>query len=158
MRRLLFVLVVAAMALLALLLITRRGDPGAPSAPRASIDRPRPAAVPRPPSPSGPRRAARSFIDAFLDYEAGVRDPRTVAAIRLGSAPRLSRDVLATSPAARRARPAAPASLVLTIRRLPHRPDLALVSGTAHRPSGPEPFAFLFARRGARWLAVAPAE
>jgi hypothetical protein len=47
---------------------------------------------------------------------------------------------------------------VLHVSRLPARPDLALVSGTAHRRSGGEPFAFLFARRRGRWLALAPAE
>jgi hypothetical protein len=46
----------------------------------------------------------------------------------------------------------------LRIDRVPGHPYLVLASGDARRAEGPEPFSFLFARRGGRWLALAPGE
>jgi hypothetical protein len=108
------------------------------------------------PVPAAARSAARHFLAAFLtDEVGGGLAART--AIRAYSVGALARELLADPPPA--STDAARARLgALHLHRLPGRPGLLLVSGTARRPSGPEPFSFLFARRGRRWLALAPAE
>jgi hypothetical protein len=158
-RRLAFACLAVAMVSAALLLGSRH-EQSARSAARVTSVRAAgatPAASGR--STSGRRRSARSFIGAFLTYEAGRVDGVTRAAIRRHAAPRLAWMLLARS---REMSPGRaedrPLSFSVRVDRLPHRPDLALVTGTARRVGGPEPFAFLFARRGDRWLAIAPAE
>lgn len=156
MRRLAFGALAAALTIAAVLLGSR--DEHAAEAPVPSAAprvRPSPHTAP-PPSTASLRRAARGFIAAFLAFEAGAEDPRTRGAIRRGADRHLALDLLADRP--RKSGGRSTATLALRVTRLPHHPDLALVSGTAHRRSGPEPFAFLFARRAGRWLAIAPAE
>jgi hypothetical protein len=113
-------------------------------------------------SPSGTRglgRDAHRFIEAFLVHEAGQDDPATRAALISGAGARLAHEILAGPDGSGVPRPnRRPPALSLHATRLPHRPDLALATGTAHRASGPERFAFLFAHRDGRWLAIAPAE
>jgi hypothetical protein len=155
-RRLGFAVLAAAPALAAALL-------GSHHEPRAEAPAPPPTArrgqPPRAaPSPATPalRREAHRFLAAFLALEAGAEDRATRAAIRRGAAPRLARELLAGRP--RPARRPGARILALRLARLPRRPGLALATGTARRRDGPEPFAFLLARRGGRWLALAPAE
>jgi hypothetical protein len=109
------------------------------------------------PVPAAARRAARHFLAAFLADEVGSGGLGARTAIRAYSVGALARELLAdptpASTDAARVRLGA-----LHLHRLPGRPGLLLISGTARRTSGPEPFAFLFGRRGGRWLALAPAE
>lgn len=156
MRRLAFGALAAALTIAAVLLGSRHEHAAETPVPSAA-----PRVLPSPhaePSPSTAslRRAARGFIEAFLAFEAGADDPGTRGAIRRGADRRLALDLLADRPPQSGDRSAP--TLALRVTRLPHRPDLALATGTARRPSGPEPFAFLFARRGGGWLALAPAE
>ena len=109
------------------------------------------------PVPPEARRAARHFLAAFFSDEVGSGGLAARTAIRAYSVGALTRELLADPP--RASTDAARARLgALHLHRLPGRPGLLLISGTARRPSGPEPFSFLFARRRRRWLAVAPAE
>lgn len=111
------------------------------------------------PSPAGARAQIRRFITAFLAYEVGGGDPATTAAIRTHSSSAFARELLSDPPSAlRRPGPGVARIASLHVDPVPGHPELALASGEAPRPSGPEPFAFLFARRAGRWLAVAPGE
>jgi hypothetical protein len=103
------------------------------------------------------RVAARRFLAAFLAYEVeGGRTERAV--IREGASASFADELTGRAPPGPPAS-AAPAHLqALRLHLLPGDPGLVLVSGNAVRPSGPEPLAFLFARRRGRWLAVAPAQ
>jgi hypothetical protein len=123
-----------------------------------------PASIHREPAPTSPpstpalRRAARRFLGGFLALESGGAHAAR-AAIRRSAGRRLARELLAASPGGEVRRAIVPAPTVdLHLARLPQSPGLALATGTARRPDGPEPFAFLLARRDGRWLAVAPAE
>jgi hypothetical protein len=139
----------------AFLWVLSGGHQGQPSEPIAFAG----AQVPRPlaPVPVAARRAARHFLAAFLSDEVGSGGLAARAAIRAYSVGALARELLADPP--RAFTDAARARLgALRLHRLPGRPGLLLISGTARRTAGPEPFAFLFARRGGRWLALAPAE
>jgi hypothetical protein len=111
------------------------------------------------PSPGAPapraRRAVVRFLRAYLAYEVGGGGP---GRIRAGSSPHLAAQILGFLPRPPRGRPGAVPLVSLSLSTVPHRPDYLLASGSAERRSGPEPFAFLFARRGGRWIAVAPAE
>jgi hypothetical protein len=102
---------------------------------------------------------ARLFVRGFLAYEVGLGGGRTEAAIRRGASPAFAGELLARRPTPS-ARPVpSPARIAsLEVHAVPGHPDLALVSGEARRAAGPEPFAFLFARRGGRWRAVGPGE
>jgi hypothetical protein len=106
------------------------------------------------------RLDARRFLVAFLAFEAGDRTPRTRRAVRATSGRRLAGQILAAPRIFAGARgPVAVGHLhALFVHRLPGHTGLLLASGTAIRPGGPEPFSFLFARRGGRWLAIAPGE
>jgi hypothetical protein len=158
MRRLAFACLVGVMVVAALLLGSRHQDAALPSASSAPREGRSVAAAPTPSTP-GLDRAARRFLDAFLAYESGGAQPGARAAIRRSAAPRLARELLGAPTEARRDRAAAPLPRpTLRVARLPHSPDLALITGTARRRSGPESFAFLFAHRSRRWLAIAPAE
>jgi hypothetical protein len=120
-----------------------------------------PSVPPSPPSdrrPGGARIAARRFILAFLADEVGIAESSSARAIRTGSIPSFARELLARPPPSSAEDPGEARLRSLRVHRLPGRPDLALASGSARRPSGPEPFAFLFARREGRWLAVAAGE
>ena len=115
--------------------------------------------VPRPRAsvPTAALTAARHFLSAFLSLEVGSGGRAARAAMRTDSVGSLTRELLTGSP--RSSAATAPARIgVLHLHRLPGHPRLLVVSGSARRPSGPEPFSFLFARRGGRWLAAAPAE
>lgn len=156
MRRLAFGALAAVLTIAAVLLGSRHQHAAEAPVPTAVLHaRPSPYAEPAP-STASLRRAARRFIEAFLAFEAGADDPRTRGAIRRGADRHLALDLLADRP--RRSGDRSAAALSLRVTRLPHRPGLALATGTARRRSGPEPFAFLFTRRGGRWLALAPAE
>jgi hypothetical protein len=156
MRRLAFIALAVAITTAALLLASRHERAAEAPAPAATArHRPTPRAAP-PPNTPALRRAARGFIEAFLAAEAGAQGPATRTAIHRRAAPDLARDLLAHLP--RRPGRSTAEILALQVARLPRRPDLALLNGTARRPGGPEPFAFLLARRGGRWLAIAPAE
>jgi hypothetical protein len=129
---------------------------------RSSPVVPPPSRILRPPAAEAPvpiraRTAARRFLSAFLVEEIGDRSGAVREAIRADAVGTLARELLRV-PARVPTKPDAARLSALDLHRLPGRPDLLLVSGTARRPSGPEPFAFIFARRGRRWLAVAPAE
>ena len=117
-------------------------------------------AAPAPDAGAGPDRSPDGgpTLSLRLPRRRGRRRQRRVrTAIRADAVGALARELL-RRPASLATR-LPPARLgALELHRLPGRPGLLLVSGTARRPSGPEPFAFLFARRGGRWLAVAPAE
>jgi hypothetical protein len=157
MRRLVFFALTATMTAAALLLGPRHRDPPPPVDTPASARRPPPAV--RSARTPALRRDARRFASAFLAYETGREDPMTRAAIRRGAVPRLAREILAgAGPRSGKPIDPRPLSPSLHLSRLPGSPDLALLTGTARRPSGPEPFAFLLGRRGGRWLALAPAE
>jgi hypothetical protein len=155
MRRLAFAALAVAIAGAANGLGSRHERSAETPAPTPTAARRHPPPTPPPSAPSV-RRAAHRFLVAFLALEVGTDGPATRAAIRRGAGARLARDLLA-----RRPPPSDHPSariLALHLARLPHRPGLALATGTARRPGGPEPFAFLLARRGGRWLAIAPAE
>jgi hypothetical protein len=111
------------------------------------------------PLPSVARQAARSFVIAFLSYETDSGGPAAIEAIRTHTSSSFSRRLLSDPPlASARRRLGRPRLTALRVDPLPGRPDLALVSGEARRPAGPEPFAFLFARRAGHWVAVGPGE
>jgi hypothetical protein len=102
---------------------------------------------------------ARRFLAAFLTFEAGRDTPRTRGAVRATSGRRLAGQILAAPRTSAGARaPVAGHLLTIRLHPLPGRAGLLLASGTAIHPEGPEPFSFLFARRGGRWLAIAPGE
>jgi hypothetical protein len=152
--------VATAAALLAVLaLVGLRPTPSATApAPKGRASQADPPPRPKPP-PADARTEARRFVSAFLSYEVGAGGERTHAAIRVGASPAFARRLLSDPPTA----PAGPKTrsahvTYLRVDPVPDHPDLALVSGDACRPEGPEPFSFLFARRDGRWLAVAPGE
>jgi hypothetical protein len=157
MRRLAF-LALAGVITVAVLLAGSHHEPDARSA--AKLTAPIGGPMHPPPSPSDLRRAARLFIEAFLDLETGRSGRATRAAVRRTTSIGFARTLLADAPVgqARKTPDRRRPSISLQATRLPHRPDLALVTGTAARASGPEPFAFLFVGRDGRWLAIAPAE
>jgi hypothetical protein len=101
----------------------------------------------------------RHFLDAFLSYEVGAGGSHVEATIR-ADASRVFADELLTRPPTPPGAGAPPPARITRMRVDPvrGRADLALVSGEARRRAGPEPFAFLFARRHGRWLALAPGE
>lgn len=148
-------------ALLAALLWTiaagSRELPGPPY-PQATdrITRPSPTA----PSPvlTSARKAARPFVRAFLSYETGGAGAAVRRSIRAGADRSFARELLSRPPRPAPTGPGPAPIAVLRVSRLPSRADLALVSGMARRRSATESFAFLFARRRGRWLAIAPAE
>jgi hypothetical protein len=112
-----------------------------------------------PASDRAARVGARRFLAAFLGFEAGDQTPRTRRTIRVTSGRDLARQILGAPRTTGGVRsPVAVHLLALRLHPLPGHPRLRLASGTAIRPEGPEPFSFLFARRGDRWLAVAPGE
>jgi hypothetical protein len=157
-RRLVFALLVAAMVIAVLVSAGGHQDAAGSSASMHPVSR-REVTPPRSPDARGLRHDARRFVAVFLLLEAGRAHPATRARVRRGSVRCLARKLLALPKGAgERGRPGTPSIATLDLVRLPDRRDLALVSGTARRPAGPEPFAFLFARRSGRWLAVAPAE
>jgi hypothetical protein len=118
----------------------------------ASTDAPPPAPV--------ARVDARRFLAAFLAFEAGDKTPWTRRALRVTSGRRLAGQILTAprTPAGTRGPVAVGHLHALRLHRLPGHTGLLLASGTAIRPVGPETFSFLFARRGGRWLAIAPGE
>ena len=155
MRRLVFLALAAALAAIALLAGSQVPQhivaPGltSPSPPRRS-DPPRS-------NTSGPSEAAHRFIGAFIGHQSDPRDRAARAAIRATAAPHLARELLA-SPLSSVPRAFGRPATTIRVTRLPHRPELALLTGTIHRASGPEQVAFLLTRRRGRWLALAPAE
>jgi hypothetical protein len=153
-RRLTFLAVLAALLAALLLFGHHQVEPPPRSRAPARIAKPQRAFDP---APTGLSRAAHRFLGAFLAHEVGGAGPRTVAVLRHRSTVTFARRLLA-APRPRRSLPRRATVTLLRTRLLPGHPDLALVSGTARRPAGPEPFAFLFANRRGRWLALAPAE
>jgi hypothetical protein len=111
----------------------------------------------RPPDRAA-RVDARRFLAAFLAFEAGDDTPRTRRALRTTSGHDLAGQILAAARAPVGARFPVVYLYALRLHPVPGHPGLLLASGTATRREGPEPFAFLFARRGGRWLAIAPGE
>jgi hypothetical protein len=102
---------------------------------------------------------ALRFLHAFFAYEVGDRRPAIVQALRATATGSFAAQLLRAQPRPGDRSTVSAATLTdLTLTRLPDHPDLALASGTAVRPSAPEQFSFLFARRGGRWLASAPGE
>jgi hypothetical protein len=145
------------LATLAWALVDRPG----PTAPTRHTTLASPGVPPSPPSdrrPGDTQRAARRFILAFLSDEVGVAESSSARAIRAGAIPSFAREILGRPPPLSTEESDKAPLRSLHVRRLPGRPDLALVSGSARRPSGPEQFAFLFARREGRWFALAPGE
>jgi hypothetical protein len=160
MRRLAFAMAVVALGG-AFLLIGRRPGPGTPSAtrvPRPAASR-APSAGARPAAAAAIRPEARRFIAAFLSYEVGVGGPAITAVIQACASRHFAHQLLSEPPRPA-GRPSHGAARITSLRidPVPGHPVLALASGDARRPEGPEPFSFLFARRGGRWLAVAPGE
>jgi hypothetical protein len=159
-RRAAFVAAVAVLvAALVLVLVGPRPTPSAPAPstrrPASRVDDPGRAR----PAPIRARTQVRRFVLAFLAYEVDLGDARDEVTIRAGASRSFSRRLLSEPPVPPRGAP--PPAVHLTSLRvdpLPGHPDLALVSGEARRAEGPEPFAFLFARNGEHWLAVAPGE
>jgi hypothetical protein len=157
MRRLLFTALLAALVAVVLLVGSHRTRSTPPTNPSATTVALRPPA-PGPPS-TGARPQVRRFIAAFLSYEVGAGRPAVEKAIRRRASRRFARQLLSEPPTqARRPTHGAARITSLHIDPVPGRRDLALASGEARRPEGPEPFSFLFARRDGRWLAVAPGE
>jgi hypothetical protein len=134
----------------------RRGATQARSSATVRLDQAA-SALPSPPPAAG-RHAARRFVEAFLSYEVAGGGAAAPKAIRAGADDTFARELISHSPPPTPTDPRPARIEALRVAGLPGRPHLALVSGTARRPSGPEPFAFLFARRQGRWLAVAPGE
>jgi hypothetical protein len=137
-------------------LADRSGSPGQTG--HRAMGSPATSSTPPARPPQAARTAARRFVLAFLAHEVGAGGAPAATRIRAGAVPALADTILDPRPA----RPVGESGGVrvtsLRVDRLPHRPDLVLVSGSARRASGPEPFAFLFVRRADRWLALAPAE
>lgn len=104
------------------------------------------------------RPGLRRFILAFLAAEVGRGGRSAARIIRAGATATLSRRLLGRLPRPSSAEPGRVRLAALRLHRLPGRRDLLLASGVARRPRGPEPFSFIFIRRGGRWLALAPAE
>jgi hypothetical protein len=158
MRRLIFVALLASLVV-ALLLVGLH--PTSPTPPRlsaaANIATPRRLA-PAPP-PGNARPQVRRFLAAFLSHEVGLDSPAVEMAIQASSSRHFARQLL-SEPLGPVGEPGQAAARIFSLRidRVPGHPDLALASGDARRPEGPEPFSFLFARRGGRWLALAPGE
>ena len=106
------------------------------------------------------RRAARPFLVAFLDYEAGRRGFAIAGALRAGATRAFAARLLDAPPL-----PSSPAGYPgparlgeLSVSFLSARPDSALVRASAERGGLPEQLSFLFARRGGRWVASAPGQ
>jgi hypothetical protein len=164
MRRLAFGLVVLALGGALLLVVLRSSRPtqgerssDAIAGGLATVSRRRSPAL-KVPNPDA-RRQARRFVEAFLSYEVGAGGSRTERALRSDASQALAAELLAHRPIPPgRSDPATTRITRLRVDPVPGHPDLALVSGEARRPAAPEPFAFLFAWRGGRWLAIAPGE
>jgi hypothetical protein len=158
MRRLIFVALLASLVVALLLVGLRPTSPtprGTPApATIAGVRRPVSAAP-----PAHARTEARRFLAAFLSYEVGLGGPAAEATIE-DSASRGFAHQLLSDPPGSTGRPGRGAARITSLRIDPvlGHPNLALASGDARRPDGPEPFSFLFARRRGRWLAVAPGE
>jgi hypothetical protein len=159
-RRLVFAAATVALgaALLLVGLHRTRPIPSGSAAPRPLVHRFE-AGTGRRPRAVGAGHQARLFVTAFLAYEVGLGGRRAEAAIRRGASPAFAEELLAHRPTPSGGPVRSPARIAsLKVHAVPGHPDLALVSGEALRPAGPEPFAFLFARRDGRWRAVAPGE
>lgn len=156
MRRALFLATAAALiGMLAILLAERRPSPPVPPGSPATV----PSSAPDPARASSlptARPAVHRFLTAYLAYEMG--DRHAAAALRIRSTASLAREILDSRQRPARAHDGHTPIVGLTLTRLPDHPDLLIAAGTARRASGPEPFAFLFARLAGRWLAIAPAE
>ena len=157
-RRLGFALALAALVA-ALLLVGLRPTPPPRTSPPGTATLTSAGDPERPATSIVLRSRARRFIGAFLSYEVGPRGTRQEATIRATASRTFAERLLSERSTAQRlpGRPRAELTS-LNVHPLPGHPDLALVSGEARRRAGPEPFAFLFADRGGRWLAVAPGE
>jgi hypothetical protein len=161
-RRLLFALLAVAMILAALLIGLRHRPPRSATTPIPGTSTPAARTLAPVSSAPGLRRSARAFLEAFLAYEGGKVDRATRTAIRRQAGHLFATELLGAwhphtaGPAG--AEPTITAIRLVRLVRLSHRRDLALLTGTARRSDGPEPFAFLLARRGGRWLVIAPAE
>lgn len=105
------------------------------------------------------RAAGRRFVSAFLRFEVGDLSPQVTQRLRSSATAAFARD-LEAAPARRLARRPAEAARIerLEVSFLTASADRGLLSGFARRPDGPEEFSFLFALRGARWLALGAAE
>jgi len=117
-----------------------------------------PAGRSAPPALSRGRRAvasaARRFLAAFLSYEVGDTSPAVLAALRAASTAEFAARLLLSPPRPpgeglpRRAR-----LVGVEVTLLASAAPRALVSGTLRRRGTLEGFAFVFERRGGRWLA-----
>jgi hypothetical protein len=156
MRRLLFAALLVSLVAVLLLVGFHRARPTPPRS-RATTSVPITRPTPGPPPEARPQ--VRRFVAAFLSYEVGVGGPAITAVIDACASRHFARQLLSEPPGPAR-RPGHGAARITSLRidPLPGHPDLALASGDARRPEGPELFAFLFARRGGRWLAIAPGE
>ena len=157
MRVALFAALAAALLAALLLALAEHPAPTPPASPIVLVSPRGPKPSPSTRSSPSARPAARRFLRAFLAREVGKGGAAGARAIRTGAAAALARELLAAPHRAHAGPP--PARLTdLRITPLPGRPRLRLATATARRPSGPEPLSFLFARRGGRWLAIAPGE
>jgi hypothetical protein len=155
MRRLLFAALLASLAAVLLLVgfhRARTAPPRSPGTPTVALRQPALGAT-----PMGARPEVRRFIAAFLSYEVGGGGSAVESAIHTSASRRLARQLLSEPPTSP-ARPSRARIRSLRIDPVPGHPDLALASGDARRPEGPEAFSFVFARRDGRWIAVAPGE
>lgn len=101
--------------------------------------------------------SARRFLVAFLRYEVGDRSHAVGRALRATAAPEFATELLRAPPRPpHRARPATLGPLAFAT--VSSDPPLVSVSGTAHRPTGPEQLSFVFELRHGRWLASAAGE
>jgi hypothetical protein len=133
-----------------------RGTAGRPEV-ATSVAARRIPARPAPPLDGDLARAARRFLLAFLDYEVGARRAWARRAICAGAVGRLARQIL-SHPSRQRSLSRSAHLEALRIVAIPAHGRLVLVSGSARRRRGLEAFAFIFGRRGERWLALAPGE
>jgi hypothetical protein len=111
------------------------------------------------PSGASARLPVRRFVEAFLRFEVGNRRPTVVGAIRRTSTPRFGAELL-EGPVGLPVTGAEKAAVIsrLEVRTVATSPPVALASGVASRPGGPEEFAFLFVHTGSGWLASGPGE
>lgn len=153
--------VLATVGLIAAALLLGRAADGDWSAP---VPAPRASSLPAsmPPALARVRReeaklraVAVRFLTAYLRYEVGESAPAIELGLRRSSSGAFARGLLAMPP-----RPAGgsfpePAELgVLDVVFLDASLRRAMLSGVAHRASGPEQFSFLLARRAPGWLVV----
>jgi len=129
---------------------------GVPEAPHFKSSPPQ-----RQPSPvrSALTSSARRFLLAFLRYEVGDLSPALTRSLRVSATHAFAAELLRTPPRPPRGpRGAAPSLGPLAFATVSSEPPLVSVSGTAHRPTGPEQLSFVFELRHGRWLASAPGE